>query len=386
MSEQEMTSLEARTEDEAAPPAESIDRLAAASRRSSRLAMVLSLATLVIVAGSLFFAYRYWSGMQQSLLVLNQALDRADRDQTELRQRLTETHQAMQQQQQQIAQQEQTLQEQRQALEQERDSLRRQGAQINRSMAAMQQRIGVGNTRQWQVAEAEYLMRVANHRLSLMHDPHTALEALSAADERLQDTGDPGWSEVRGLLAREIATLSAVPEVDKDGLSASLAALEDQVEQLPLRASEGTPLAAAHTEPSETEERTEKSFDLGRIWDDLWSGFKSMVVIRHYQEPVEAMLSPEQGYFLRQNLRLKLESATIALLGRNAGFYRESLQSAADWVNSYFAPDVPQVEAFAGQLAHLALQEIAPELPDISASLRALQDHREALNQEEAGE
>ena len=380
MSEQEMAALDAQSESEIAAEKGSVEERPVASQRLSRLAIVLSLATLAALVISLFLGFRYWNGIQQSLQQFNGSLAQAGRDQSELYERLSETQSTLQQQQQKLTTQEQALAEQRLLLEQERDSMRQQGVQLNRSLNAMQQRLG-GNTKQWQVAEAEYLMRVANHRLGLMHDPATALGALAAADERLRDTGDPGWSDVREILAEEMNSLRAVPKVDKAGLTASLSALMEQADKLPLR-EEGVALNSV--EPAvvqQGQEESAKGFDLQRIWEDLKEGFKSMMVIRHHQKPIAAMLPPEQGYFLKQNLRLKLEGASTALMVRSVDFYRQSLQASATWVERYFASGSPQVEAFSQQLLQLASEDIAPALPDITASLRALQAHREVLNQ-----
>lgn len=356
-------------------------------RKASRIphfAIVLSLVTLLAVGVSLFYGYRYWSGIKQSLYRLDNSLAQANRDQSRMRESLNETRQAFLQQQQEIVLQEEALAEQRAQLEQERDSLRAQGVQINRSLSLMQQRLG-GDARQWQVAEAEYLLRVAIHRLTLMQDASTALAALEAADERLQSTGDPGWDGVRKTLAQEMSALRALPEVDRAGVTASLAALAEQVDLLPLKAggetlSEINPAAAQSKGVAQTQDS--EGFDLQRIWQDLWEGFKTMVVIRYHEEPVTAMLPPEHAYFLRQNLRLKLEGASIALMGRNAAFYRESLQASMAWLARYFATEASQVEAFRKELETLVGLDVAPELPDISASLRALQSHREALNRE----
>jgi uroporphyrin-3 C-methyltransferase len=340
------------------------------------------LITLLAVGISLFYGYQYWSGMKQNLQRLDSSLAQAGRDQAMMRERLRETQTAFQQQQQKIALQEQSLAEQRTALEKERERLRQQGVQINRSLSVMQQRLGVDSS-QWQVAEAEYLLRVANHRLTLMQDPTTALAALEAADERLRATGNPGWDGVRKLLAQEMVLLRALPRVDRTGVTASLAALADQADQIPLK-EQGVKLQVPSVEDGPQEEAVSapQGFTLQRIWRDLWEGFKSMLVIRHHQAPVSAMLPPEQGYFLRQNLRLKLEGASIALMGRNASFFRESLQGAELWLERYFAIGTPEVTAFRARLAALAALDIAPEMPDISASLRALQTQREAMNRE----
>jgi len=105
-------------------------------------------------------------------------------------------------------------------------------------------------------------------------------------------------------------------------------------------------------------------------------------VIRHHEKPVSAMLPPEQRYFLLQNLRLKLEAAKAALMGRNQSLYADNLKSAAVWAASYFESADAAVAGFRQQLDSLAMREVAPALPDISDSLRALQARRQQLSQE----
>jgi uroporphyrin-3 C-methyltransferase len=352
------------------------------AHRPSRIPLVLAVVALLAVTTGLFTGYRYWSGMKQSLERLDSSLAQARRNQAGMLEQLTQNQQASQRQQQMIAAQEQALVEQRQQLEQERDQLRQQAAQLNRSLSQMQQRLG-GEVSQWQVAEAEYLMRVANHRLTLMADPATALAALKSADERLHDTGDLGWNGVREVLAQEITSLRAVPRVDRAGLSATLSTLMDQVDQLTLR-DEGIalePASAGATEESVAmAAETDTGFDPRQVLLDLWEGFKSMMVIRHHERPISAMLPPEQRYFLVQNLSLKLEGAKLALMERNLLFYQDSLESSVEWLERYFALASPQVVAFREQLVALATSEIAPELPDLSGSLRALQSRREEMN------
>jgi uroporphyrin-3 C-methyltransferase len=92
------------------------------------------------------------------------------------------------------------------------------------------------------------------------------------------------------------------------------------------------------------------------------------------------MLPPEQRYFLIQNLRLKLEAAKAALLGRNQAFFHDNLVSAAAWAKQYFAPDSPEVRGFLQQLETLAGEQIAPPLPDITDSLRRLEQRRAQLS------
>ncbi len=350
-------------------------------RGGSRLPLILAVLALVMVAAGLFLGYRYWSQMEQTLVQLDSALKQANQEQAGLAEQLRQAQQAADKQQQAIARQEQALSEQHQRLLAAKEESKRSGEQLYHSLSEIQTRLG-GKETQWRVAEAEYLLRVANHRLNLMADPQTALEALKAADERLSATGDPGWAPVRDLMAREITALTALPKVDQAGISAELTALAEQVDRLPLQ-NEGIPMLAAQTTAGdETALVAKDGFDLQQLLDDLWLGFKSMMVIRHHDKPVSAMLPPEQRYFLIQNLRLKLEAAKAALMGRNQSLYADNLQAAANWAAAYFEADDPGVSGFREQIEALAQRNVAPALPDISASLRELQARRQRLTQE----
>jgi len=348
-------------------------------RRGQRLPLILATVALVAVAAGLLFGYRYWSQMEQTLTQLDAALQDANRQQEELAQQLQRAQRETQAQQQAIKAQEQALSEQHQRLLAAKEESQRNGEQLYRSLAEIQTRLG-GKEAQWRVAEAEYLLRVANHRLNLVGDVATALEALKAADERLGATGDPGWAPVRDLIAREITQLTALPKVDLAGISAELVALAEQVDRLPLQ-NEGVPLVAERaTAADEPALAANDEFNLEQALDDLWQGLKTMMVIRHHDKPVAAMLPPEHRYFLLQNLRLKLEAAKAALMGRNQSLYEDNLSAAAAWADTYFATDDPAVSGFRQQLDGLAKRDVAPALPDISASLRELQARRQKIS------
>jgi uroporphyrin-III C-methyltransferase len=351
------------------------------SKPLHRLPLILAGLALCAVVAGLLFGYRYWVEMKQTLTQLDSALQQANQEQAGLAQRLLQAQQDVERQQQEMTQQRESLAEQHKRLLEEKEAAKRNGEQLYRSLAEIQTRLG-GKESQWRVAEAEYLLRVANHRLKLMADPETALAALKSADERLSATGDPGWAPVRDIVAREMTQLAALPRVDLTGISAELAALSEQVDQLPLQ-DEGVSLlkSSAKSAPA-ADMAAADTFDFQQMLDDLWTGFKSMMVIRHHDRPISAMLPPEQRYFLVQNLRLKLEAAKAALMGHNQPLYADNLNSAADWVERYFESGDAAVVGFREQLQGLAQREIAVELPDISGSLRALLARRQQISEE----
>ncbi|MES9854854.1 MAG: uroporphyrinogen-III C-methyltransferase [Candidatus Thiodiazotropha sp. L084R] len=348
---------------------------------TSRLPLIMAGLALAAVTVALIFGYRYWMEMKDTLVQLDSELAAANQQQSQFAERLQQSRQAIDQQQKQITAQKEELAQQAERVKQAKQASKQQDTQLYRSLSEIQTRLG-GREGQWRVAEAEYLLRVANHRLTLMGDANTSLEALKSADERLSASGDPAWTGVREQLAREMTQLKAVPIVDQSGLSAELSALSDQVDRLPLR-DEGIALKPNPTQDDDQAEGAgSQSIAFEQIIDDLWQGFKTMMVVRHHDRPISAMLPPEQRYFLVQNLRLKLENAKAAMMGRDITLYTDNLSAAIKWLDDYFLLDDPAVTGFRSQVEALKTRDISPELPDITASLRLLQEKRQQLNQE----
>ncbi|MGZ4997005.1 MAG: uroporphyrinogen-III C-methyltransferase, partial [Methylobacter sp.] len=103
--------------------------------------------------------------------------------------------------------------------------------ELNTAIQQVQRQLG--KTRgDWLIADAEYLLSVANQRLYLMGDVHPTREALEAADHRLRETGDSGAFKVREQIAKDIAAIRNVAVADTVGMYATIQALQDQVGSL----------------------------------------------------------------------------------------------------------------------------------------------------------
>lgn len=223
----------------------------------------------------------------------------------------------------------------------------------------------------WLVAEAEYLVRIAIHRLALERDVYGAATALRTADQLLNRTGDPSWIPVRQAIAKDITNLEAVKVPDVAGLSAELSSLMGLVDGLPMVAPQRQPAADQQQATAEGEGREEPG-----AWENLWNrmgeAFDELVVIRDTEGPVAPLMSPDELYFLKQNLRLQLESARFALLRGEASAYRDSLQQAYDWLGQYFNVNRDDVILVRKRIQALQAHNIAPAMPDVSATLRLL--------------
>ena len=216
----------------------------------------------------------------------------------------------------------------------------------------------------WQVAEAEYLLRVANHRLRLEADASGALGMLAAADQALAAADPFAYHDVRARLARERAALEAVAGTDVQGIYLRLAALMGQLDELPLRAPAYI-AKAADTDPQQAQaEATALDAILGRL--------AGLVRFRSAGPPVRPLLPPEQAEYLLLNLRLALNHAQLAALRRDQAVFGASLATASEWLSAHVDLRADAGRAFAAALAALQEEDLAATLPDISGSLARL--------------
>ncbi|MFZ5592664.1 MAG: uroporphyrinogen-III C-methyltransferase [Pseudomonadota bacterium] len=225
---------------------------------------------------------------------------------------------------------------------------------------AQQMRTTLEKGRDYSAAsDAEYLMRIAGHRLLLEHDLPSAVSALEEADQRLRDIDDPTLFNIRQQLIEEITQLKTVPQPDITGVSLTISSLEKQIERL-------SPLGAGTEAPA-----TRPGPATQQFWDTLWSEIKNLVVIRRNDQAGLPLSHPEQRVYLQHNLRLTLETARLALLRRDTQTFRASLATARDWLARYYEQDTA-AKAAQETLTHLEKIELSPPLPDITPALKNL--------------
>jgi uroporphyrin-III C-methyltransferase len=230
--------------------------------------------------------------------------------------------------------------------------------------------------RGWTLAEVEYLLRIASQRLQLQRDTGTAAQALRAADDRLRDLADPHYQNVREQIARDLEAVAAVPAVDVDGLSATLGAALQQVDKLTVAGSHYTP--AADAGPSGDTETAKTAAELAKV---VWNSISELFRVREHDQPVGPMLAPEREYYLRENLRLQLAAARLALLRNDRAQYRSALHTAIEWLNQYFDRQTPAVKELLARLQASAEVDITPQLPDVSDSLHLLRQQMQLSEQ-----
>ena len=214
----------------------------------------------------------------------------------------------------------------------------------------------------WQLAEVEYLMRVAQHKLILQDDFEGAAITLQAASDRIALTADPGLLPVRVKISEEIADLKTRKRADLVGMTLILAQLRRQVRVLEpgfaLRVDE--PVTPAAETPA------------SRDWFDRFNAFiDSLVKVRNeatQPSEIEANFT-DVGETLEDNLKL----ARWAVLERDGRQYLRLIDQSLRLFREFYDLDNAANHDFMTQLQDLRKMELQPEKPDITGSLRELQ-------------
>ena len=271
------------------------------------------------------------------------------------------------------SQQAQRLQSLEEKLAAQRELIATQQRQIDHNAREL---LEAGNRTRtdWLLAEAEYLLRIANQRLQIEKDIGGAISALQAADEVLKESDDIGVYPVRQQLARELLALRGIENVDRTGLYLTLEAGIDSVNQLTDQAliHESAP-GFVGGDGGATLDATEGGPSLlAQAWSQFTDTLGQVVVVRRLDEPVKPLLSPDQSAYARLNLQLMLEEAEMAVLRGNQALYERALAKARTAVSDWYNPENPRVKALSDTLAELATRNVDPELPDISKSLDLL--------------
>ncbi len=217
------------------------------------------------------------------------------------------------------------------------------------------------------LSEIEQVLLVANQQLQLAGNVTSALTALQLADAKLQRLDRPQFIALRRALSRDVDRLKAVPFVDVAGMSLKLDQALAVVNALPLAMDERLP-----PPPPDTAGRPENEPPWRRFLRELWNDVKQLVRIEVADRPAAPLVPMSQQYFLRENLKLRLLTARIALLARDDASFQADLAASDAWLKQYFDTRAKPVQALQATIKQLAASPTAGETPDLTRSLEAL--------------
>ncbi|MGD7502318.1 fused uroporphyrinogen-III synthase HemD/membrane protein HemX, partial [Ralstonia pseudosolanacearum] len=250
------------------------------------------------------------------------------------------------------------------------------------------------NRDDWQRAEIERSLEVASEQLQLTGNVSGALATLQTIDARLATVDKPQFRAMRRAVARDIAKFKAMPAVDLSGAAIRLDDAINGIDALPL-VSSAVPLESGQAAPasrgrparpgkgtvpasaSAASPAAESGWSAGvrawwsRLWHDVRSELGQIVQVRRVDQTDALLLSSDQAWFLRENLKLWLMNARLALLSRNEAVFRADLGRADTLLARYFDTQSPRVVAEQTLLQQARASVGALEVPTLADSLAA---------------
>jgi len=232
------------------------------------------------------------------------------------------------------------------------------------------------------LAEVEQAINIAAQQLHLAGNFEAALIALQGAEARLAMPDQGHLQALRRALIKDIDELKDHPQVDVSGLALRLEILLERLDSLPLafevqlaEAAAAREQAAAETSGGEGAVARSLEF-LRALSADIWGDVKGMVRLERMDQSDPVLLAPAQSTYLRENVKIRLLTARLALLARDGRTYSADLSQARGWIERYFDISDEQVQRVVADLAELeqvSIKAEAPALSDTFAALRLVQ-------------
>ncbi|MGO8755259.1 MAG: uroporphyrinogen-III C-methyltransferase [Gallionellaceae bacterium] len=221
------------------------------------------------------------------------------------------------------------------------------------------------------LSEVEQLLLIAGQQLQLSANVKAALIAMQQADAYLGRMNRANLNSLRNIIGHDIDKLRAFPELDIPEINSSLDQLVAQVDTLPLAHEIRAPQNKNSPSPAPPNELPGQKL-LREIWEDA----RHLLFLENTHQAELPLITPTQSFFLRENLKLRLLSARLALLERDEASFNHDLQAAQSWISLYFDPTSSDRASAIATLQKLRKSYITIELPDISDSLDAVRNYR----------
>lgn len=255
------------------------------------------------------------------------------------------------------------------------------------------------NRDEWALTEIEQVLSTASQQLQLAGNVPGALIALQNADRSLSRSDKPQFITIRRAIAKDTEKLKALPNVDSVGVALRLDNVIAQVDTLPMLSDEkptlpaptprkvrkpvldknGKPVAVvagAEAEP----ESTPWLQSLQGAWtgwsSEMWTDVRQLIRVRSVEHPDALMVSPSQAYFMRENLKLRLLNARMALLSRNETAFRADLAAAQEALVKYYDTRARATQSVQALLRQVQSSNLAIEMPTLSDSLNAVRNYK----------
>jgi uroporphyrin-3 C-methyltransferase len=254
------------------------------------------------------------------------------------------------------------------------------------------------NRDEWALAEIEQVLSTASQQLQLAGNVQGALIALQNADHSLSRSDKPQFITIRRAIAKDTEKLKALPSLDLVGVALRIDNVIAQVDTLPMLADAKPALPAAPVPvrarradasakagakaavpavPAPPDSALARAQATWQAWTtEMWTDMRQLIRVRNVSTPDALMLSPEQAYFLRENLKLRLLNARLGLMARNEAAFRTDLLAAQDALAKYFDGRAASTQTAQALLRQVQANNVAIDMPSLSDSLNAVRNYK----------
>ncbi|EMN1507700.1 TPA: uroporphyrinogen-III C-methyltransferase [Klebsiella pneumoniae] len=244
---------------------------------------------------------------------------------------------------------------------------------LAKQLDELQQKVAVisgSDAKTWLLAQADFLVKLAGRKLWSDQDVTTAAALLKSADASLADMNDPSLIGARRAITDDIAILSAVSQVDYDGMILKVNQLANQIDNLRLADNndDDSPMDADSDELSSS--ISEWRVNLQKSWQNFMDSF---ITVRRRDETAVPLLAPNQDIYLRENIRSRLLVAAQAVPRHQEETWKQSLDNVSTWVRAYYDTDDATTKAFLDEVDKLSQQSITMTVPETLQSQALLE-------------
>ncbi|WP_316543631.1 uroporphyrinogen-III C-methyltransferase [Klebsiella grimontii] len=252
-------------------------------------------------------------------------------------------------------------------IKQQADQLtqaQRQQDALAKKLEEVQEKVAVisgSDAKTWLLAQADFLVKLTGRKLWSDQDVTTAAALLKSADASLADMNDPSLISARRAITDDIASLSAVSQVDYDGIILKVNQLANQIDNLRLSDNndDDTPMDSDSDELSSS--ISEWRVNLQKSWQNFMDSF---ITVRRRDETAVPLLAPNQDVYLRENIRSRLLVAAQAVPRHQEETYKQALDNVSTWVRAYYDTEDATTKAFLEDVDKLSQQSITMNVPE----------------------
>lgn len=236
------------------------------------------------------------------------------------------------------------------------------------------------------LVDIDAAIRVAMQQSVITGGVEPLVNALRASDDRLTRIKQPRLERVRRALATDLDRVRGVTVTDLGTLLLRLDEAARMVDELPLlnRGRAGAEEDAFRVVPKSVPASTGASGALPKPWADgvwaelsarfnsAWEEIRGLIRVTRIDQPEAALIAPDQTFFLRENLKLRLMNARLALLSRQSEVVRADLQMAQAALDKYFDGASKRTQMVAEALRLVLTQSRQAAIPQPDESLSAI--------------